>query len=252
MGGTERDWRSSYAIAIGVTQNKVGEIHFPTSKFAKEIAKELGRTLAALAEPWSEFTGKAGELLEVSIDHKKIKRIFFVGVGSADLDAYRKAATTLARKVKGLEQVITHALEPDRKFATAHFTSLILASYSWNQKSKPNPKPATVVVIGDYESELTRARILGGAVWRMRARVVVERDGAFHVAAILELHLDADRVVYAKVARRSHRYVQKLLHCRELALEVARVLPVVHGALERVSLLTCNLARYDHLHLHVA
>ncbi len=168
MGGTERDWRSSYAIAIGVTQNKVGEIHFPTSKFAKEIAKELGRTLAALAEPWSEFTGKAGELLEVSIDHKKIKRIFFVGVGSADLDAYRKAATTLARKVKGLEQVITHALEPDRKFATAHFTSLILASYSWNQKSKPNPKPATVVVIGDYESELTRARILGGAVWRAR------------------------------------------------------------------------------------
>lgn len=175
VGGTERVWRSSYAIAIGVTQNSEGKVQFPTSKsareFAQELAKELGSPLEELAKPWEEFTGKAGELLEITVNHRKIKRLYFVGMGSADLEGHRKAAIALARKCKSLEKTITHAIELNQKFATAHFTSLILASYLWNQKSKPNPKPARFIVIGNYESALSRAQILGGAVWRARDMV---------------------------------------------------------------------------------
>jgi len=164
----QRDWCTSYAIALGVSQDKDGNAVLPANKFAKELARELGSSLAELTKPWSEITGKAGELVEISVTHKKIARLYFVGTGNGDLDSLRKSGIALARKVKSTEKTITNAIEPSHKFATAHFTSMILASYIWNQKSKANPKPATFIIIGNYENELTRAEILATAVWRAR------------------------------------------------------------------------------------
>ena len=161
-----RDWRKSFGIALPVIQGEAAI--FPRSHFSQLVAKEIGTPVEELATQWPEISGKAGELTEIAINHPQIKRIYLVGVGTQTNDDLRKAGAALARKVKSSEKVITDALVTDKSHAIAHFIALSLASYSWSQKTKPANKPATFIVIGKFETELERARILAHAVWRAR------------------------------------------------------------------------------------
>ncbi len=49
---------------------------------------------------WTEFSGKAGEIIEIPLSSGNLSRIYLVGVGAQNSDDIRKASTALGRKVK--------------------------------------------------------------------------------------------------------------------------------------------------------
>ena len=164
----KNEWRSADVIALPVLAGEKPVL--PHSHFAKIVEKELGLSIADLAQPWSEITGKPGEITELPVTHAKIKRIYLVGVGGQSTDDVRKAGAALARKVKNSEKKVVDALllSPSAATARAHCISLILASYIWNQKSDSDAKPATFLLIGEFEKEFSAAVVIASAVWRAR------------------------------------------------------------------------------------
>jgi len=141
-------------------------------KAIKTIEKYFKIELANLLSNWPDATGKAGELIEVPISAPgaKLSRIYFVGIGENNPEDLRKAGTALSRKVKNSGSSILNTLVTDKRCARSHAVAIVLASYSWSQKSPPTKalKAASFTLVGKFENELSEAQLFAEGVWLAR------------------------------------------------------------------------------------
>ena len=162
------------AIALGVPQ-KNQKAKLPNSPVIKGIEKDFGVNLAAELMKWPDYIAKSGEIIEIPIatGNKGLIRIYLVGVGESKRDDYRKAGISIARKVKGSGQQVALAVVENRLFIENFVTSLILASFVWNQKSpKKDEKGAAEFVFiekgKEFTKEINRGVELASGVWSAR------------------------------------------------------------------------------------
>lgn len=168
---SEIDLSKYDSVAVPIIKSDLG-VELGNPKVIKAIEKHFKIELVNLLSNWPDATGKAGELLEVPIaaPEAKLSRIYFVGVGENTPEDLRKAGTTLSRKVKGSGSAILNTLVTSKQSARSHAVAIVLASYSWSQKSPPPKalKAASFTLVGKFESELTEARLLAEGVWLAR------------------------------------------------------------------------------------
>ena len=126
------------SVAIPITKSD-SKAELSNPKTNKVIEKYFKTDLADLLSNWPDATGKAGELLEmpITVSGEKLSRIYFVGVGENTPEDLRKAGTALARKVKNSGSAILNTLVTTKQSARSHAVAIVLASYSWSQKSPP-------------------------------------------------------------------------------------------------------------------
>ena len=168
---SEIDLSKYDSVAVPIIKSDSG-VELGNPKAIKAIEKHFKIELVNLLSNWPDATGKAGELLEVPIaaPEAKLSRIYFVGVGENTPEDLRKAGTSLSRKVKGSGSAILNTLVTNKQSARSHAVAIVLASYSWSQKSSPPKalKAASFTLVGKFESELTEARLLAEGVWLAR------------------------------------------------------------------------------------
>jgi len=159
------------AIAIPIAKGET-TLEVTNPKFVKQVEKHFGLNLSDLLSKWPDATGKAGELIEVPAEAKgsALSRIYFVGIGSDSPEDLRKAAAALSRKVKNSGSIVLDSLVATKQNARPHLVALVLASYSWTQKSVPTKelKASSFDLVGNFERELTSAKALATGVWRAR------------------------------------------------------------------------------------
>ena len=168
---SEIDLSKYDSVAVPIIKSDSG-VELGNPKVIKAIEKYFKIELVNLLSNWPDATGKAGELLEVPIaaPETKLSRIYFVGVGENTPEDLRKAGTALSRKVKGSGSAILNTLVTTKQSARSHAVAIVLASYSWSQKSPPPKalKAASFTLVGKFESELSEARLLAEGVWLAR------------------------------------------------------------------------------------
>jgi leucyl aminopeptidase len=143
------------------------------------IAEECGVDFAVILNQWPEFSAKAGELIEVPIDHNSIKRLYIVGVGEESGNDYRKAGVALGRKVKGKSVTVLNAILSDKTYAVLHINALALSQYIWSAKSAPKAKPCTFIFspkAANIENEIDYSRAQIDAVWLARDLIHATSD----------------------------------------------------------------------------
>ena len=159
------------SVAIPMTKSD-SKAELSNPKTNKVIEKYFKTDLADLLSNWPDATGKAGELLEmpITVSGEKLSRIYFVGVGENTPEDLRKAGTALARKVKNSGSAILNTLVTTKQSARSHAVAIVLASYSWSQKSPPpkDLKAASFTFAGKFESEVSDALLLAEGVWLAR------------------------------------------------------------------------------------
>ena len=159
------------SVAIPITKSD-SKAELSNPKTNKVIEKYFKTDLADLLSNWPDATGKAGELLEmpITVSGEKLSRIYFVGVGENTPEDLRKAGTALARKVKNSGSAILNTLVTTKQSARSHAVAIVLASYSWSQKSPPpkDLKAASFTFAGKFESEVSDALLLAEGVWLAR------------------------------------------------------------------------------------
>jgi leucyl aminopeptidase len=159
------------SVAVPITKSDSG-IELGNPKAIQAIEKYFNIDLANLLSNWSDAAGKAGELFEVPVTAPgaKLSRIYFVGIGENNPEDLRKAGTALSRKVKNSGSAILNTLVTNKQSARSHAVAIVLASYSWSQKSPPTKalKAASFTLAGKFESELSEARLLAEGVWLAR------------------------------------------------------------------------------------
>jgi leucyl aminopeptidase len=165
------DFSKYDAVAVPIAKSDNG-LELGNPKAVKAIEKYFNIKLDNLLSNWPDATGKAGELIEVPIStpEAKISRIYFVGIGENSSDDLRKAGTSLSRKVKSSGSAILNALVTTKQSARNHSVAIALASYSWSQKSPPPKvlKAASFTLAGNFENEISDARLLAEGVWLAR------------------------------------------------------------------------------------
>jgi leucyl aminopeptidase len=155
------------AIAVGAGLSDSGPaVH--SSDVARAAAQEFALDYNTILRQWPDFTGKAGELIEVPLPGTRCKRLFIIGVGSATPAEMRKAGVTLGRKVKGKSLTVINGLISQPDPAVVHFNALALSQYVWNKKSEKKVPPCTFIHRGEFRRELDYARTLIDAVWLAR------------------------------------------------------------------------------------
>jgi leucyl aminopeptidase len=165
------DFSNYVALAIPIVKSDAG-LELGNPKAVKAIEKHFDIEIAKFLSNWPDATGKAGELIEVpiTVPGKKLSRIYFVGVGENSPDDLRKAGAALSRKVKNSGSVILDTLVTTKQSARNHAVAIVLAGYSWSQKSPPPKalKAASFTITGNFENELADARLFAEGVWLAR------------------------------------------------------------------------------------
>ena len=163
---------SADSIALAFAKDSAGVISFSGPEtLIKDIEKYFEINLVDELSFFSP-TGKAGELFEipVSAQDAQTDRIFLVGISDSSTAAFRVAATTIARKVRGKNTTVYSACAIDSKDVKAHAIALTLGAYLWSLKTgEPAGKPTFIVATNDKEvinvaitisKAITRARDL--------------------------------------------------------------------------------------------
>jgi leucyl aminopeptidase len=163
---SETDFSQFTALALAVTNvNGLQIIH---SNLVKLINSYCNLDLNSELSKWPDFTAKAGEVIEVPVSIHNLTRIFLVGIGDQTLEDFKKAATTIARKVKGSGNILLTALTLENTYVTQIATSMVISNYQYSLKSDNKSKTPTFVIYGNYLAEVDRASILATAVWQSR------------------------------------------------------------------------------------
>jgi leucyl aminopeptidase len=158
------------AVAISAELTEVGP-RLLESEIASAVATQFALDLRATLSQWPEFTGKAGELVEIPLHHDRCKRLFIIGVGSHSSSDLRKAGVTLGRKVKGKSLTVLHALLTSLispECVILHLNALALSQYVWSKKSEKKPTPCTFILYGNFEKQMRYSQTLIEAVWLAR------------------------------------------------------------------------------------
>jgi leucyl aminopeptidase len=168
---SELDFSEYDALALPIYKSEAS-VSLGNTKIVNTIEKHFKIEIEKLLSNWPDATGKAGELIEVPIQvsANNISRIYFVGVGDNNSEDLRKAGAVLSRKVKNSGSSILNLLISTKQSARSHAVAIVLASYSWSQKSPAPkaPKAAKFTIVGNFEAELVRAQLLAEGVWRAR------------------------------------------------------------------------------------
>ena len=170
---SEIDYSIVEAIAVPFAKSEeTSALEIGNPKLASQISKYFGLDLTDLLSQWPDATGKAGELIEIPIKSSgnKLSRIYLIGVGANGPDDLRKAGSALARKVKNTGVQVLDLLVTDKQSARVHAVALVLASYSWSEKSAPAKalKAAHFIIVGNFTKEIVSANSLALGVWRAR------------------------------------------------------------------------------------
>ena len=170
---SEIDYSIVEAIAVPFAKTEeTGALEIGNPKLASQISKHFGLDLKGLLTLWPDATGKAGELIEIPIETSKgkLSRIYLIGVGANSPDELRKAGAALARKVKNTGVKVLDVLVTNKQSARVHAVALVLASYSWSEKSAPPKelKAAHFIIVGNFLKEIVSANSLALGVWRAR------------------------------------------------------------------------------------
>ena len=170
---SEIDYSTVEAIAIPFAKpEETSALEIGNPKLASQISKYFGLDLTGLLSQWPDATGKAGELIEIPIESSsgKLSRIYLIGVGANGPDDLRKAGAALARKVKNSGAQVLDVLVTNKQSARVHAVALVLASYSWSEKSAPAKelKAAHFIIVGNFAKEIVSANSLALGVWRAR------------------------------------------------------------------------------------
>jgi len=156
------------ALAAGFTENGPS---VEATKIALTLATEFSLDFSQILSQWPEFSGKAGELIELPLTGEKCKRLFIIGVGEERPADLRKAGVTLGRRVKGKSLTVFNGIITSPKSAVVHLNALSLSQYMWSKRSEKEEKklaPCTFVLSGKIESEVNHSRTLVEAVWLAR------------------------------------------------------------------------------------
>ena len=155
------------AIALAAHSSESGA-QVLDSGIARSVAQHFSLEFTAILQQWPDFTGKAGELIEVPLSVGRTKRLFIIGVGEGTSADLRKAGVALGRKVKGKSLTVLNGLISSKESAVVHLNALALSQYSWSKKSEKKPAPCTFLQYGNFEAEVDYARTLIDAVWLAR------------------------------------------------------------------------------------
>jgi leucyl aminopeptidase len=162
-------WNSLDAIAVGVKSSEEGPLAIQ-NPVSKSVASRLDVDFAAELALWPEFTGKAGEIIELPVGAADgIERLYLVGVGSQSREDYRKAGATLGRKTKGTGFHVLNGVVNDSKHTGAHLLAIALSQYVWNLKSETKKKSAcTFITFGKFDEELSALQVRMEAIYTAR------------------------------------------------------------------------------------
>lgn len=167
-------WSGIGAVALALRAGN----QVVNSQVLSELSQAFNFDLPSVLGQWPDFSGKAGEIIEVPVAHSKIPvtRIYLTGIGEGLSPDMRKAGVALGRKVKGTGKVVLSACFPASKSlnsrkseaVVAYAVALVSSSYIWNLKTSSTNKPAKFIIVGNFEKEISRAKTLSDAVWRAR------------------------------------------------------------------------------------
>ena len=163
---SEKVFKDISAVAIPVLQEE--KLSLKKSDLVKLLTTHTQIDLNIELANWPEFTGKAGEIIEVPLKVDDLTRIYLVGVGLATDDDIRKASSALGRKVKASNATVLTALVDDKKQIEISVMALVLANYQFTFKSEKKNKKPHFVIYGDLKDQVDRATIFAKATWRAR------------------------------------------------------------------------------------
>ena len=162
------------AIAISIIP-KDDKPQISNKALLKELNTKFDLDLLSEIKKWPDFTGKAGEIIEIPATLKKSGdfRIFLFGTGDARLEDVRKSAVALARKVKGAGLKIAVDYSGNKSSVTNFVMALILSSYVWNLKTPKKDEKgrsdfAFVGKLSALKDGVAKGLTLATGVWQAR------------------------------------------------------------------------------------
>lgn len=165
-GSSEKVFKEISAVAIPVLQAE--KLSIKKSEVVKLLTAYTKIDLNIELANWPEFTGKAGEIIEVPLKIDNLTRIYLVGVGTAIDEDIRKASSALGRKVKASAATVLTAIVEDKKQIELSVMALALSNYQFTLKSEKKSKKPSFIIYGDFKDQVDRATIFAKATWRAR------------------------------------------------------------------------------------
>ena len=124
-----------------------------------------------ISKAGESFSGKVGELLEITLlpgKKKKLSRVLLVGVGDSTPSDLRKAGVSLGRKVKGTNAQLLSLTPSTQDNALTHLLALGLSTYSWSEKTGKKLETPRFFIDEKYSHEVTKSSVLLESTWRAR------------------------------------------------------------------------------------
>jgi leucyl aminopeptidase len=150
-------------IAIPVQDSKI-QIEVKWKKFLeRRLAIDLDKEIKAA----KEFTGKAGEVIEVKSNTEPLK-ILLSGVGEGKSADLRKLGASLGRKIKGSSATVLSLCPQDEQQALVHLNALALSNYTWNLKSSKKSESIEFLVSDEFKRAVTHSQVLVETTWQAR------------------------------------------------------------------------------------
>ena len=150
-------------IAIPVQDSKI-QIEVKWKKFLeRRLAIDLDKEIKAA----KEFTGKAGEVIEVKSNTEPLK-ILLSGVGEGKSADLRKLGASLGRKIKGSSATVLSLCPQDEQQALLHLNALALSNYTWNLKSSKKSESIEFLVSDEFKRAVTHSQVLVETTWQAR------------------------------------------------------------------------------------
>ncbi len=158
------------AIAVGfVKQESAGFTFQGAGSFIVELEKYFEVNLVDELSFFSP-TGKVGEIFEIPVSAKDARtdRIYLVSLGDLTTQAFRVAATAIARKVRGKKVSVFSACAINKEDVHAHAISLTMGAYLWNHKTGSVPEAPIFIVATEEKEIIDGAYAYSKAITRAR------------------------------------------------------------------------------------
>ena len=164
------------ALVLPVLASESGPV-IDTNPLASEVLARCGQSFKEILDNWPDYSGQAGEIIEVPISQSgNLTRLFVLGIGTGSIEDARKSGAAIGRKVKHKGASVLSAYCGSYDAAVAHIIAISLSQYGWNLKSDYSKSDASAREKGatsftfdlSQQDALTRATILADATWITR------------------------------------------------------------------------------------
>ena len=158
------------AIAVGfLKKDSEGFTFQGPGSFIVELEKYFDVNLVDELSFFSP-TGKVGEIFEIPVSAKAARtdRLYLVSLGDSSTQAFRIAATAIARKVRGKKANVFSACPINKEDVHAHAISLTMGAYLWNHKTGNVSEVPTFIVATEEKEIINAAYAYSKAITRAR------------------------------------------------------------------------------------